>query len=512
MVNAVLHANNVTVTHVKDDFDIRRPKSITTTNATPNWASGTYGYDGAGNVKAIGSDWYTYDKVSRLTVGTTSATAQRQCAAFNAFGAINGLGTGTSSCTASPISIDAATNRMASPVGYNAAGSMLVWGGFNYAWDPLNQMASTWGTGITKRTFLYTADGERIEERVGSDALNPTSITIAARGLDAKVLRLFTKPGGTWSWTKDYVYRDGLSLASIDASGTKHFHLDHLGTIRRITNASRAVVGSHDYFPFGLEATSASQDTERMKFTGHERDLQGTTSQTDDLDYLHARYYNFNIARFLSVDPGRDVDPKLPQAWNMYAYVRNNPVNETDPDGNAVNLLWDIPDLAIGAASIGNLWVKALSGEQITAADNIDAISGAVGMLPIITGAAVGGKLVTFAAKADDAADAARAAVNESSVASTSRAARRESTRQAGIPTSQQPVSQSSPRGPGNKPAGRELVYDTPTGQTRVQHQLQDRRHNPHWEAGRAKPGGQTDPAGRPRLTNDKKKVSEVDR
>jgi len=219
MVNAVLHANNVTVTHVKDDNDIRRPKSITTTNATPNWASGTYGYDGAGNVKTIGSDWYTYDKVSRLTVGTTSAAAQRQCAAYPAFGAINGFGTGTTSCAASAISVDAGTNRMANPVSYNAAGSMQVWGGFNYSWDPLNQMAATWGTGITKRTFLYTADGERIEERVGADPLNPTSITLAARGLDDKVLRLLTKSGGTWSWTKDYVYRDGLSLASIETSG-----------------------------------------------------------------------------------------------------------------------------------------------------------------------------------------------------------------------------------------------------------------------------------------------------
>ena len=126
-------------------------------------------------------------------------------------------------------------------------------------------------------------------------------------------------------------------------------------------------------------------------------------------DSMHARYYNPNVARFLSVDPGRDVDPTTPQSWNMYAYVRNNPVNQTDPDGRAINLLWDIPDLAIGAASIGNLWVKVLSGEQITASDNIDAISGAVGMLPIITGAAVGGKLATAIAKVDDVADGAKA-------------------------------------------------------------------------------------------------------
>ncbi|WP_347243005.1 RHS repeat-associated core domain-containing protein, partial [Thermogutta sp.] len=40
--------------------------------------------------------------------------------------------------------------------------------------------------------------------------------------------------------------------------------------------------------------------------------------------------------RFLSVDPGRDYDPKNPQSFNLYAYVRNNPVSATDPDGRVV--------------------------------------------------------------------------------------------------------------------------------------------------------------------------------
>jgi len=52
---------------------------------------------------------------------------------------------------------------------------------------------------------------------------------------------------------------------------------------------------------------------------------------------MHARYYNPNVARFLSVDPGRDVDPKVPQAWNIYAYVRGNPVRNNDPNGRQLN-------------------------------------------------------------------------------------------------------------------------------------------------------------------------------
>ena len=95
----------------------------------------------------------------------------------------------------------------------------------------------------------------------------------------------------------------------------------------------------------------------------------------------------------------------------------------------------------------------------------------------------------------------------------TSRAARREAMRKEGIPTSQQPLSQSQ------NGAGREYRYETPKeyGGTQiksVQQQTKDVSHpgQPHWEAGAVK----TDPATgevrmnnyeRPKLQNDKTKV-----
>ena len=57
----------------------------------------------------------------------------------------------------------------------------------------------------------------------------------------------------------------------------------------------------HTYFPFGEEAT-ASEDGERLKFTGHERDFNSEGS-TDDLDYMLGRFYAPVFGRFLSTDP-----------------------------------------------------------------------------------------------------------------------------------------------------------------------------------------------------------------
>ena len=94
------------------------------------------------------------------------------------------------------------------------------------------------------------------------------------------------------------------------------------------------------------------------------------------------------------------------------------------------------------------------------------------------------------------------------------RAARREAMRDADIPTSQQPVSQTSVKTPDGTPAGRQYTYETPkpgggTQTKSVQHSLTDSEHGPHWEAGSVKPGGQTDSLERPRLTNAKVKVDE---
>jgi hypothetical protein len=44
------------------------------------------------------------------------------------------------------------------------------------------------------------------------------------------------------------------------------------------------------------------------------------------------------MGRFISPDDGSDQDPNNPQSWNLYSYVRNNPLNSTDPDGHSVQV------------------------------------------------------------------------------------------------------------------------------------------------------------------------------
>jgi RHS repeat-associated protein len=65
-----------------------------------------------------------------------------------------------------------------------------------------------------------------------------------------------------------------------------------------------------------------------QKFTGKERDAES------GLDYFGARYYGSALGRFTSPDEVfADQHPADPQSWNLYGYVRNNPLKNVDPTG-----------------------------------------------------------------------------------------------------------------------------------------------------------------------------------
>jgi RHS repeat-associated protein len=64
--------------------------------------------------------------------------------------------------------------------------------------------------------------------------------------------------------------------------------------------------------------------------TAQERD------QETGLDYFGARYFSGAQGRFTSPDEVfADQDECNPQSWNLYNYVRNNPLRYTDRDGRA---------------------------------------------------------------------------------------------------------------------------------------------------------------------------------
>jgi RHS repeat-associated protein len=332
-----------------------RPQSAvirSTSGPATLWASGQYQYDGVGNVTAMGvanvlpnSDGrvstFMYDLASRLTNAAVGRAAgdRVETYSYDGFGNLTQRTLNTAPGAYNPAP-DPVTNHMTETgTHYDEAGNMDNWATMaSFTYDALNQMTSALPNqpGTYQSYFLYDVNDERVAVQSGS------SIQWTVRDHDNRPVRQFqsgllTDPGWSatgWSWVEDYVWNGSLLVGGNRPPVTgdqRHFHVDHLGSIRLATDATGGLVSAHDYAPFGEELTQAAASDEPIRFTAHERD--------GNFDYMHARYYDWRRGRFLSPDPRTEATKAVhqPQRWNLYEYVLDNPVGNTDPDGRETN-------------------------------------------------------------------------------------------------------------------------------------------------------------------------------
>lgn len=321
--------------------------AATTPTEVVTWTGGvSVTYDGSGNVRQIGKDAFVYDHVGRLVQADVNGT--RRNFEYDKFGnrkkCIQNAGKpGESDCQGYTINSD--DNRIVE-AGYDlaGAGTVVSLGIHNYSYDEFTMLKRD--QTADPREFLYTAS----DERIAVHHVNSRSWRWTVRDQANNVIREYTSDGGpngtsTFRWTKDYVWRDKLLLATVQREGATvtryHYHLDHLGTPRRITDKNDNMAGFHDYHPFGPELSTGRDEPSltTVKYTGHERDRAGDPFGT--LDYMHARYYNPDLGRFLTVDPILQIKRAIgkPQMWNRYTYALNNPLVYTDPTGETVYLI-----------------------------------------------------------------------------------------------------------------------------------------------------------------------------
>jgi len=139
---------------------------------------------------------------------------------------------------------------------------------------------------------------------------------------DAQELAAGTDP--TLPDTDEDGFLDGADATPLQ--GIHFRYADHLGSTILTTRAGGAVIERVQYEPYGTRIPS-SAPAPRFGFTG-----QRFEAATGIYDY-GARWYDPQLGRFLQPDPVVP-DPLDPQSLNRYAYVRNDPVNATDPTGN----------------------------------------------------------------------------------------------------------------------------------------------------------------------------------
>jgi RHS repeat-associated protein len=179
-------------------------------------------------------------------------------------------------------------------------------------------------------------------EKINSgDVLAPwggTTPTGTGTPLDPATTR--PESGGTGDVLPDYIFHDNRAIRNL-----VYYIQDHLGSTRitykpRVTNCFNdngqilatkdyELLTVMDYYPYGkILRQFIANAPEPYHTSHHERDVE------TGLDYRGARYYDSDIARFLSLDPSAAKYPSL----SDYSYVAGNPLRYIDPDGKEVRV------------------------------------------------------------------------------------------------------------------------------------------------------------------------------
>ncbi|HEX6738718.1 MAG TPA: RHS repeat-associated core domain-containing protein, partial [Vicinamibacteria bacterium] len=255
-----------------------------------------------------------------------------------------------------------------------------------YEWYADDRLAAVTKNGMEQARFIYDGLGRR-----RSKAAQGVTTTYTYDGED--ILRETLSSGATYWYVHGPGIDEPLARRGSDAS-TIFYHVDHLGSIVKTTDAGGGGVTTRAYDPFGKPLAGAAEAG--YAFTGREWDPE------TGLYYYRARYYDPKTGRFISEDPigfaGADV--------NVYAYVWNQPARFIDPMGTtglepvAGTAGYQVAQgvLAGEALTTGGAATTSAAGGATMAGTSAAAATGAVAVAAV-AGIAVGTGIDQFVVK-----------------------------------------------------------------------------------------------------------------
>ena len=242
---------------------------------------------------------------------------------------------------------------------YSGGNPTKYYDGSTFTWTQGRRLATA-KVGSTNISYTYDMAGVRSSKTVGSTKYDFTTLS-----------GLVTRQTGGGK-TIDFVYDENNQPLAMKYNNTLYYYiLNAQGDVIALADQNGNLIAKYSYDPWGkllsvtpngwldeqnayyLEVAEANP----LRYRGYYYDAE------TGFYYLQSRYYDPEIGRFINADSYASTDATGLLSTNMFAYCENDPVNRSDPSGEAFSLI----TIAVGAT------VGALVNAAGTALSNVAA-------------------------------------------------------------------------------------------------------------------------------------------
>ena len=240
----------------------------------------------------------------------------------------------------------------------------------SFTWQNGRQLAGISKDGLTT-SYAYNDSGIRLRKTVNGVEtryfLNGSMIVAEVTG-DVQT---------------DYYYDESGNVFGFKRGNSEYYYIRNgQGDIIGILDSSGTQIVSYVYDSWGkLVSISGSQaetigETNLFRYRGYYYDTE------TGLYYLQSRYYDPEVGRFLNADNQLTIGSDM-TGMNLFAYCGNNPVNRTDPTGEA----WWHWVAAVAVVAVAAVAVVATAGG---AAAGLAAVAAVGNGVAAVTGGVAG--------------------------------------------------------------------------------------------------------------------------
>jgi RHS repeat-associated protein len=240
---------------------------------------------------------------------------------------------------------------------YNARGNMTRAGDTIYTWDARDRMTGVTFPNQPAITHQYGDSFRRVKSAIGADVTNYIWDEFSPYG------DVIQETDTVGTQTVSYILGSTELLTQNRENVLYYYLADGQNSTRVLADSNGLVVKRYTYDAFGEIRESVGSLTNKYQYTGQQFDGES------GLYSLRARYYNFNVGRFVSRDK---YIPDLfsSSSPNKYNYVNSSPVKYYDPSGydallNTASLLPTVsvsPTIMARVALVSCATVRLLSG------------------------------------------------------------------------------------------------------------------------------------------------------